>query len=116
VAYTLPSEMLELSEATLSAHRRVFYGTLQMSPDALDVIATALSGHVTVFGFRPPDERLSELTEDDYAKGAFRRGATHFEFRDGEESIIVLAVRKDDFERAMKVLLPPRGDPKSRTP
>jgi hypothetical protein len=112
VAYTLSSEMMELCEAALLAHSRVFSGTLQMSPDALDVIATALSGHMTVFGFRHPDGALSELTENDYSKGAFRRGATRFEFRDRGESIIVLAVRKLDFEHALKVLLPPRGDPK----
>jgi hypothetical protein len=112
VAYTLSSEMMELAEAALTAHRRVFSGTLQMSPDALDVIATALSGHITVFGFRHPDGGLSELTEDDYSQGAFRRGATRFEFRGGGESIIVLAVRKTDFDRALMVLLPPRGDPK----
>ena len=111
MACTLPPEMLDLAEAALSAHRRVFSGTLKMSPDALDVIATALSGHVAVFGFRHPNGALSELTEDDYSKGTFRRGATRFEFRDGAESIIVLAVRKADFERAMKVLTPPRGDP-----
>jgi hypothetical protein len=104
--------MLELSEAALLAHGRVFSGTLKMSPDTLDVIATALSGHITVFGFRHPDGALSELTEGDYSTGAFRRGATRFEFRDGGESIIVLAVRKLDFERVLKVLIPPRGDPK----
>jgi hypothetical protein len=112
VAYTLSSEMMEFCEAALLAHRRVFSGTLQTSPDGLDVIATALSGHITVFGFRHPDGGLSELTEDDYSQGVFRGGATRFEFRNGGESIIVLAVRKTDFERAIMVLAPPRGDPK----
>jgi hypothetical protein len=104
--------MMELSEAALDAHGRVFLGTLQMSLDSLDVIATALSGHMTVFGFSGLDEPLRELSENDYSKGAFRRGATRFEFRDGGESIIALAVRKIDYERVLKMLTPPRGDPK----
>jgi hypothetical protein len=106
--------MMELAEAALDAHGRVFSGTLQMSADSLDVIATALSGHITVFGCSRPDQPLRELSEDDYSKGAFRRGATRFEFRDGTESINVLAVRKIDYERVLKVLTPPRGDPKLR--
>jgi hypothetical protein len=112
VAYKLSPDMMELSEAALDAHGRIFLGTLQMSPDSLDVIATALSGHMTVFGFSGPQHPLRELSENDYSKGAFRRGATRFEFRDGGESIVVLAVRKIDYERVLKMLTPPRGDPK----
>jgi hypothetical protein len=114
VDYAFSSEMAQLSEAALVAHRRVFSGTMQMSPDTLDVIATALSGRITVFGSQLLDGGLRELTEDDYSKGAFRRGATRFEFRNGEESIIVLAVRRTDFELAIRMMLPLRGDPKSR--
>jgi hypothetical protein len=111
VAYTLPPEMMALSEVALDAHQRIFSGTLKMSPDALDVIATALSGHITVFGFRDSTGALRELTEDDYSKGAFRRGATRFEFRENEEPILGLAVRKMDYERVLNLLTPPRGDP-----
>src|SRR5688572_7323850 len=107
VAYTFPSEMMELSEAALLAHRHIFSSTLETSSDSLDVVATALSGHIAVFGFRHPDARMSQLTEDDYAKGTFRRGATCFEYRDAEETIMPLGVRKTDVDRALKMLSAP---------
>ena len=111
MAYELPSEMIVLSQAAIAAHGRVYSGTMQMSPDGLDVIATALSGHLEVFGIRDPEAGVIRLTEEDYSQGAFRRGATRFEYRNGQASIIVLAVRKDDFARLLDRLKPPRGDP-----
>jgi hypothetical protein len=110
VAQQLPQGMMALSEAAALAHRHVFHGTLTKSADALDVIATALSGHLAIFGVRDPRAGLTQLTEEDYSRGAFRHGATRFEPREGM-AIVSLAVRKADFERMLKTLRPPRGDP-----
>ena len=93
----LASVMIELSEAALIAHRDVFSGTPIKSPIVLDVIAASLSGPLTVSGMRDSDGQSVELTEGDYAKGSFRRGATRFEYGDGRPSISSLTVRKADF-------------------
>ncbi|HEV3010785.1 MAG TPA: hypothetical protein VGX52_17290, partial [Burkholderiales bacterium] len=68
-------------------------------------------GHLEVFGIRDPEVGVIRLTEEDYSQGAFRRGATRFEYRNRQASIIVLAVRKADFARLLDRLKPPRGDP-----
>jgi hypothetical protein len=112
VAYQLPPDMMALSEAAAKAHRDIFRGTLKTSEEALDVIATALSGHIAIFGIRDPKAGFTQLTEEDFSKGAFRGGATRFEPRDGT-AIVSLAVRKADFERMLTTLRPPRGDPTS---
>jgi hypothetical protein len=101
--------MMPLSEAAAVAHREIFRGTRPESQDALDVIATALSGHVAIYGVKDPKAGSTQLTEADYSTGAFRRGATLFERRDGE-TIGSLAVRKVDFERMLSMLRTPRGD------
>jgi hypothetical protein len=103
VAQQLPPDMMALSEAAAVAQRDVFHGTLEKSEDALDVIATALSGHLAIFGIRDPQAGLTQLTEQDYSGGAFRGGATRFEPRQGA-AIVGLAVRKADFERMLKTL------------
>ena len=79
-------------------------------------IFKALSGHLDVFGIRDPDSGVVRLTEEDYSQGAFRRGATCFEYHSGQASIIVLGVRKADFSRVLDKLKPPRGDPLSTAP
>jgi hypothetical protein len=112
VARELPSDMMALSEAAAVAHAEIFRGLLAKSPDALDVIATALSGHLSIFGMRDPKAGRTPLTEDDYANGAFRHGATRFERRDGT-IIAGLSVRKADFERMLRTLRPPRDDKSS---
>jgi hypothetical protein len=101
--------MMALSEAAEVAHREIFRGTLLESHDALDVIATALSGHVAIYGVKDPKAGHTQLTEADYSAGAFRRGATRFERREGE-AIVSLTVRKVDFERMLSMLRGPRGD------
>lgn len=103
VAQQLPPDMMALSEAAAMAHRDIFHATLEKSEDALDVIATALSGHLAIFGVRDPKAGLTQLTEQDYSRGAFRRGATRFEPREGTP-IVSLAVRRADFERMLKTL------------
>jgi hypothetical protein len=110
VAHDLPPDMMALSKAAEVAHRAIFRGTLKNSEGALDVIATALSGHLAIFGVRASNAGLTQLTEKDYSGGAFRGGATRFEPRDGA-AIVSLAVRRADFERMLKTLRPPRGDP-----
>jgi hypothetical protein len=112
VAHQLPPDMVALSEAAAMAHRDIFRGTLKTSEEALDVIATALSGHLAIFGVSDPRAGFRQLTEEDYSRGAFRGGATRFEPRDGT-AIVSLAVRKVDFERLLTILRPPRGDPTS---
>ena len=104
--------MVALSEAAAIAHRDIFRGTLKTSEEALDVVATALSGHLAIFGVRDPKAGLTQLTEEDYSRGAFRGGATRFEPREGT-AIFNLAVRKVDLERMLTTLRPPRGDPAS---
>jgi|ERR671922_1941052 hypothetical protein len=96
-------EMMPLSEAAAVAQRELFRGTLLQSPDALDVIATALSGHVAIYGIKNPAAGPAQLTEQDYASGSFRGGAARFESREGE-AIVGLTVRKADFERMLSVL------------
>lgn len=108
MAYELPADMMALSEAALVAHRRIFSATLQSSEEALDVIATALSGHLPVFGVRDPQTGLTELTEADFCRGAFSRGATRFEFRDSAGPILALGVRKADLLRLLEMLAPRR--------
>lgn len=96
--------MMELSEAAAVAHRRVFSATLQMSEEALDLIATAMSGHLPIFGVRDPRAGLTELTEADFCRGAFSRGARQFEFRDSAGPILGLGVRKTDLLRLLEML------------
>ena len=103
VAHQLPPEMMPLSEAAAVAYLEIFHRTLEESEHAFDVIATALSGHLAIFGVRDPQAGLTQLTEEDYSRGAFRRGATTFEPREGA-AIVGLAVRKADFERMLKTL------------
>lgn len=98
-------EMMPLSEAAAVAQRELFRGTLLQSREALDVIATALSGHVAIFGVKSPAAGPTQLTEQDYSSGSFRDGATRFERREGG-SIVGLAVRKMDFERMLSALRP----------
>ncbi len=108
MAYELPPDMMELSEAALVAHRRIFSATLQRSEEALDVVAAALSGHLPIFGVRDPQTGLSELTEADFCRGTFCRGATRFEFRDSAGAIFGLGVRKADLLRLLEMLAAPR--------
>ena len=94
MARPLPAEMMALREAAILAHGKLFARNLQMSDDALDMIATSLSGHVHVYGVRRANDPWSELTEDDYSHGAFRGGAARFEFREGGAPIVGLAIVK----------------------
>ena len=98
MGYVLSREMIELSEAALLALDRIFSRKLQKSADGLDLIATSLSAHIPIFGMRLRDGELIPLTEQDFSQGAFRGGATRFEYRNGNDSVNVLAVRKADLE------------------
>lgn len=98
-------DMMPLSEAAAVAQRELFRGTLLQSRDALDVIATALSGHVAIFGVGDPAAGPTQLTEQDYSSGSFRDGATRFDRREGSP-IVSLTVRKADFERMLTALRP----------
>jgi hypothetical protein len=109
VTRELPPDMMPLSEAAALAHRELFRGTLADSPDALDVVATALSGHLAIYGIKDPAAGRTQLTEEDYSGGSFRRGATRFERREGG-SIVNLSVRKLDFEKMLSTLRPARED------
>jgi len=104
--------MIALPEAARLAHQRVFSGTLQMSPDALDLIATALSGHLPLYGERHKESGLAQLTESEFSRGMFRGGAAKFDFRDDSPPVTNLAVRKDDLQRFFARVTAPRGDPK----
>jgi hypothetical protein len=108
----LPADMMPLAEAARIAHRQVFSGTLQMSPDALDLIATALSGHLPIYGVRHNESGLKQITESEYSRGSFRAGATRFEFRDNQPPITGLALQKADLTRFLQTATAPRGDPK----
>lgn len=108
----LSADTMPLPEAARLAHRRVFSGTLRLDADALDLIATALSGYVAIYGSRHTEPGLTQVTESEFATGSFRGGATRFEFRDGRPPILDLAVRKADLKHFFEVVSPPRGDPK----
>jgi hypothetical protein len=106
-----PPDMMPLSEAVAIAHREVFSGTVLSTEEAMDVIATALSGHFAIHGQRDFETGLSQLTEEDYSRGGFRGGAMRFEFRDGGSPVVHLCVRKADLTRVLGTLTGPRGDP-----
>ncbi len=111
MAFDLPPDMIPLAEAVAIAHREVFSGTVLSSEEAMDVIATALSGHFSIHGQRDLEAGLSQLTEHDYSRGVFRGGAMRFEFRDGGSPVLQLCVRKADLTRVLDTLTGPRGDP-----
>lgn len=108
--------MVSLPEAALVAHKKVFSGAMLMSQDTLDIIATALSAHLAIYGVRHPERALMQLTEAEYSSGAFRGGATRFELRDGKSMFSNVAVKRDELTRLLEILSAPRGNPKAPKP
>jgi hypothetical protein len=100
------SEYLPLAMAAAVAYVRVVEPREREAPSRalLDVVASALSVWVPIFGSRAPGQPRVRLGEREVARGTFCDGATRLRFRDGASPVESLAVLHADLEAGIRQL------------
>jgi len=96
-------QLLPLPMAAVAAYFRVLEPEERAPPSQglLDVVASALSVWIPVYGSRRPGEPRDRLSDDDVGRGRFSGGATQLRFRDGTPPVENLAVAQADLEAAI---------------
>lgn len=74
------------------------------SEGLLNVVASALSVWVPVYGSRKPGEPRARLNDGEVARGKFCDGASRLRFRDGKPPVENLAILQCDLEAAIRRL------------
>jgi hypothetical protein len=100
------SEYLPLAMAAAATYVRVVEPQEHDTPSRalLDVVASALSVWIPIFGSRAPGAPRVRLGEREVARGAFCDGATRLRFKDGASPIASLAVLQADLEAGIRQL------------
>ena len=99
-------QMVQLCEAVAMVHEELLSTVGRDSPPDLDWIATGLATRLDIYGTRPGNEAPERLTDEDFACGTFRDGATRFEYRDGRPPLTRLLVRGPELLRLLDGLRP----------
>jgi hypothetical protein len=95
------SELIPLPQAAKLAYEHLFARTVLSSEDAFDVIASALSRRIAIYGVPDRQPGLVQLSEKELCIGAFRGGAACFECRDNTVIFTNLAVRKPELDELL---------------
>ncbi|HVL35640.1 MAG TPA: hypothetical protein VM489_08230 [Burkholderiales bacterium] len=100
------NEFVPLAMAAAVAYVRVVGPEERARPTAglLDVVASALSVWVPIFGSRVPAAPRLRLADEEVARGRFCDGATRLCFRDGRPPVGNLAILHGDLDAGIRRL------------
>jgi hypothetical protein len=99
-------QMVQLCEAVAMVHEELLSSVVRDSPPDLDWIATGLATRLDIYGTRAGNGSPERLTDEDFARGIFRDGATRFEYRDGRPPLTQLMVRAPELLQLLDGLRP----------
>jgi hypothetical protein len=99
-------QMVQLCEAVAMVHEELLSTVVRDSPSDLDWIATGLATRLDIYGTRAGNGSPERLTDEDFARGIFRDGATRFEYRDGRPPLTQLMVRAPELLQLLDGLRP----------
>lgn len=96
-------DLIPLARAAALAHERLFPGSGVKDAKTLDVLALALSAHITLYQRDAEGGALRALKEEEIAPGRFTRGATRLEFAH-RAPLRFLMVSRAELYRAIETL------------